>query len=110
LYRTSEVGCYPSNHWGVYDMHGNVSEWVEDDWHENYQGAPSDVSAWTGRQHILESAHLGVARRLLQQQFVGLLVGLPHQVPPRHPEFKVRVPGGPNTFLTNEEAISLRVR
>jgi formylglycine-generating enzyme required for sulfatase activity len=49
LHRTSEVGYYPSNHWGMHDMHGNVSEWVEDDWHETYQGAPSDVSAWTGR-------------------------------------------------------------
>jgi formylglycine-generating enzyme required for sulfatase activity len=27
-------------------MHGNVWEWVEDDWHENYQGAPTDGSAW----------------------------------------------------------------
>ncbi|WP_094678413.1 SUMF1/EgtB/PvdO family nonheme iron enzyme [Hydrocoleum sp. CS-953] len=27
-------------------MHGNVSEWCADDWHDNYQGAPSDGSAW----------------------------------------------------------------
>ena len=27
-------------------MHGNVSEWVEDCWHESYEGAPSDGSAW----------------------------------------------------------------
>ncbi len=30
----------------LYDMHGNVLEWVEDDWHYNYEGAPNDGRAW----------------------------------------------------------------
>ncbi len=41
------VGSFPGNDFGLYDMHGNVLEWVEDCWHENYLGAPSDESAWT---------------------------------------------------------------
>jgi len=32
---------------GLYQVHGNVWEWTEDCWHDNYSGAPSDGSAWT---------------------------------------------------------------
>ena len=36
-----------ANPWGLYDMLGNVWEWTQDHWHENYQGAPDDGSAWS---------------------------------------------------------------
>ena len=44
--QTAPVGSFKPNPFGLYDTAGNVSEWVQDCWHENYQGAPSDGSAW----------------------------------------------------------------
>ncbi len=44
--RTSEIGSYPASPFGLYDMQGNVWEWVEDRWHGNYEGAPADGAAW----------------------------------------------------------------
>jgi formylglycine-generating enzyme required for sulfatase activity len=45
-YSTSPVGKLRPNAWGLYDMSGNVWEWVEDCWNLNYKGAPQDGSAW----------------------------------------------------------------
>ena len=44
---TAPVGSFEPNAFGLYDMHGNVYEWVEDCWHDNYKGAPIDGSART---------------------------------------------------------------
>ena len=46
-YRPAPVGAFPANDFGVFDVSGNVWEWVEDCWHNNYRGAPRDGSAWT---------------------------------------------------------------
>lgn len=43
---TNPVATRQANAWGLYDMSGNVWEWVADSYHKNYNGAPTDGSAW----------------------------------------------------------------
>ena len=45
--KTLPVDAFQPNSWGLYQVHGNVWEWVEDCWNDSYRGAPSDGSVWT---------------------------------------------------------------
>jgi formylglycine-generating enzyme required for sulfatase activity/class 3 adenylate cyclase len=56
--RPMKVGSFKPNPFGLYDMGGGVDQWVEDCWHRNYQGAPSDGSAWVDGDcvsHVIRS-------------------------------------------------------
>ena len=44
---TTDVDLFPPNKFGLHDLHGNVAEWCADSWHDNYNNAPTDGSAWT---------------------------------------------------------------
>ena len=80
-------GLYPPNAFGLYDMHGNVREWTEDRWHENYDLMPPDGSAaldghsamrvtrgggWSDPPSMLRCSARGRATETIRSDVIGL--------------------------------------
>ena len=65
---TAPVGSFQANAFGLHDMTGNAWEWTEDCWNANYNGAPSQGSAWTagecGLRVLRGGSWYGFARHL----------------------------------------------
>jgi len=66
------VDMFAPNPWGLYQVHGNVSEWTEDCWHENYADAPTDGSAWTDancKLRVRRGGSIGSPPQVLRSAF-----------------------------------------
>jgi formylglycine-generating enzyme required for sulfatase activity len=67
---TVPAGSFQPNPWGLFNVHGNVWEWCEDTWHETYDGAPTDGSAWisngTESRRVLRGGSWNDLPRLLR--------------------------------------------
>ncbi len=68
----SPVGVFAPNPFGLYDMAGNVFQWVADCWHDSYEGAPPDGSAWMGEpcgEHVIRGGSFMHLPRLMRSAY-----------------------------------------
>ena len=72
--QTVPVGSFSPNAFGVYDMNGNVQEWVRDCWNDSYYGAPRDGRAWTSgdcSQRVMRGGSWSQPPRAIRSAYRG---------------------------------------
>ena len=72
--QTTNVDSFPANAWGLHDMHGNVMEYCEDNYHCSYEGAPDDGTAWidsdrTNMDRVMRSGAWNCPQRMSRSAF-----------------------------------------
>ena len=90
--RTVPVDSFKANPWGLFNVHGNLWEWVQDCWNEDYNGAPLDGSAratgncrdrvrrggsWNNTPERLRSAYRSPSYSFIEDSIMGFRVARP---------------------------------